>query len=88
MINEKSSLLKEVYRINLRFNAILHQNKVKKYLELKLSGKINELICKKLQYKHHVGTQVRSQDFAKGGGGLFWKFVTTAIELDPNFHQS
>ena len=30
--------------------------------------------------------QSRSQGFAKGGGGLFWKFDTTANELDLNFH--
>ena len=30
--------------------------------------------------------QSRSQDFAKGGGGLFLKFDSTVNELDPNFH--
>ena len=36
--------------------------------------------------EHDTPNHSRSQDFAKGGGGLFLKFDSTVNKLDPNFH--
>ena len=52
--------------------------------------KIYWFLSKKSEYIVYIllycRLQSRSQDFARGEEGLFWKFDTTENELDPNFH--
>ena len=49
--------------------------------------KITKLLRALLVLATHSSDQARSQEFAKGGGGLFWKLETTVNELGLNFHQ-